>query len=153
MYVYTYFLVSERGITHEHVEVVTYHVLEDQTWVSTLQLRDPTHAARPDHGAGGEIIKRVHSPPTDRIPVLHDQAVLPVFTFEDRAERAALGQHGRDVFQAVDDHVDFTTQERLLELLRPERLPAYEVERTREVLIALRGHEGRAKHVVRERGL
>ena len=132
----------------------TYHVFEDEIWVPPLQLRDPTHTARPDHSASGEIIERADGPPIGSgIPLLHDQAVLPVLALEDRAQRAAIGQHGRDVFQTVDEHVDLTIEERDLELLRPERLAAEEVQRPREVLVALRGHEGRAELTIWEGGL
>ena len=132
----------------------TYHVFEDEIWVPPLQLRDPTHTARPDHSASGEIIERADGPPIGSgIPLLHDQAVLPVLALEDRAQRAAIGQHGRDVFQTVDEHVDLTIEERDLELLRPERLAAEEVQRPREVLVALRGHEGRAELAIWEGGL
>ena len=84
------------------------------------------------------------------IPLLHNQAVFAVLALEDRPERAALGQRGRDVFQAVDEHVDLAVQERHLKLLGPERLAAEEVERLRLVLVALSGHEGRAERTVGE---
>ena len=76
-----------------------------------------------------------------------------MFALEDRADRAALGQRGGDVLQAVDEHVDLARQERDLELLRPEGLAAEEVERAREVLVALRRHEGRVECAVGEGGL
>jgi hypothetical protein len=76
-----------------------------------------------------------------------------VLALEDGSERATLGQHGGDVLQAVDEHVDLAREERDLEFLRPERLAAEEVQRAREVLVALRRHERRAKGAVRERAL
>ena len=131
----------------------TYHVLEDQIWVSPPELRDPPHATRPDHCAGGKVVKPVRCLSIDSILLLHDQTIFAVLALEDRPKHAAFRQRSRDVFQAVDEHVDLTLQKRHLELLRPERLSAEKVERLRLVLVALRRHEGRAEYTLWERTL
>src|SRR6266702_1013138 len=131
----------------------TYHVLKDQTWVPPLELRDPPHAARPDHCARGKVVECVRRLSTIGIPLLHDQAVFAMLALKDRPKGAAIGQRGRDILQAMDEHVDLALQKRHLELLGPERLSSEKVERLRLVLVTLRRHEGRAECTVWERAL
>jgi hypothetical protein len=133
--------------------LATYHILKDEIGIPSLQLCNPAHAARPDHSAGWKVIKRAHGPPVDGgVPLLDHQTILPVFALEYRPERAAVGQRRGHVLEAVDEHVDLAREERDLELLRPERLAAEQVQRLREVLVALRRHEGRFEGAVWEGG-
>ena len=102
----------------------SHHVQELEVRIAALQLRDPAHAARADRAPRRQLVKRL-----PRLPLLHNEAVDGVLAVEDRAERAPLRERRGHIFQAVHEHVDVPRLQRDLELLRPQRLPADQVER------------------------
>lgn len=130
-----------------------YHILEHKLWVVPLELRDPPHAARSDHAPIWQIVQSLHGLPRDRQPLLRDKAVQRILPIQDSAQHAPVGKHGRDVLQAVHEHVDRAFKERDLELFRPQRLAPEEVKRLGLVFVAPGGYEGRGEGVCGEGGL
>lgn len=129
-------------------DIGTHDVFEDKGGEQPLQLSDSPDAARAHHAAIRQVLQ-----PRPVLPLLDDQRIHRVLPLQHARDLASGRELRRHVLHGVHEHVDLTLEQRDLELLRPECLPAEQVQRLRLVLVPARGHEGGLEGCVGVRGL
>ncbi|KAJ2965369.1 hypothetical protein NUW54_g14139 [Trametes sanguinea] len=90
--------------------LAAHHILEDELGELPLELRDPAHAARPDHAPVRQLLQRLPA----RV-LAHDQAVHWVRPLHNARNLTTLGERRRHILEAVHEHVHPALEHRDLE--------------------------------------